>query len=45
MDIGWGGVPRMQPSDIALRYLNDNVKVQVTIRTDVLIFLARKMAG
>eukprot|EP00091_Calanus_sinicus_P016567 TRINITY_DN359_c0_g1_i4.p1 TRINITY_DN359_c0_g1~~TRINITY_DN359_c0_g1_i4.p1 ORF type:complete len:169 (-),score=46.85 TRINITY_DN359_c0_g1_i4:65-571(-) len=28
MDIGWGGVPRMVPSDIALKYLNDNVKVQ-----------------
>merc|ERR1711892_112022 len=28
MDVGWGGVPRMVPSDTALRYLNDNVKVQ-----------------
>merc|ERR1711874_333876 len=28
MDIGWGGVPRMSPSDTALRYLNDSVKVR-----------------
>ena len=33
MDVGWGGVPRMVPSNTAMKYINDNVKVQVTINT------------
>eukprot|EP00091_Calanus_sinicus_P021463 TRINITY_DN636_c0_g1_i3.p1 TRINITY_DN636_c0_g1~~TRINITY_DN636_c0_g1_i3.p1 ORF type:complete len:137 (-),score=37.20 TRINITY_DN636_c0_g1_i3:148-558(-) len=28
MEAGWGGVASMVPSDIALKYINDNVKVQ-----------------
>merc|ERR1712227_333576 len=27
MDLGWGGVPRQQPSDTALKYLNEFHKV------------------
>lgn len=30
MDIGWGGVPRQIPSDIALKYLNEFSKVLVS---------------
>ena len=29
MDLGWGGVPRQQPSDTALKYLNEFHKVLV----------------
>lgn len=30
MDLGWGGVPRMQPSDTALSYLNSIHKFVVS---------------
>ena len=30
MDLGWGGVPRMQPSDTALCYLNSIHKFVVS---------------
>ena len=42
MDVGWGGVPRMVPSNIALKYINDNVKVQVIIHT-ILMIISRKI--
>ena len=46
MDVGWGGVPRMVPSNTALKYINDNVKVQVTIGTVLLrISTKRIMSG
>ena len=46
MDVGWGGVPRMVPSNTALKYINDNVKVQVTIDTLLLrISSKRIMSG
>merc|ERR1719186_759587 len=28
MDVGWGGVPRMSPSDTAIKYMIGNVKVK-----------------
>ena len=31
MDLGWGGVPRVLPSDVALKYLNGFQKVLVSI--------------
>ena len=29
-DLGWGGVPRMNPSDTALKYLNGFHKILVS---------------
>ena len=46
MDVGWGGVPRMVPSNTALKYINDNVKVQVTISAvSLMISSKRIMSG
>ena len=43
MDVGWGGVPRMVPSNTALKYINDNVKVQVTKHTAFLMILSKRI--
>ena len=32
MDIGWGGVPIVTPSDVALKYLNEFQKVLVRFK-------------
>ena len=31
-DLGWGGVPRMNPSDTALKYLNGFHKILVSAK-------------